>query len=115
MYDLGQRISEYTEELYSDLGLSDLPEEKKADLFARIEEHFHQTILGTLRNLITASHLAAIKTALVEENYEKVGNIVGRYPKLKTLLENKIEEESAKLKLIITEEQKDARQQPVNT
>lgn len=105
MVDLGKKIDEYSEEVFVDLGLTALPEERKAEIFARLQDHLHQAILKELNPLIRSSDLANISAALEEENYQTVDRILKRYPLYKQRLESKIEREFQKLKSILGEEQ----------
>ena len=114
MYHLGEIIDEYTEELFVDLGLTTLPEEKKADLFARIEEHLHKVILDTLAPILGKKYLREIEDALEQENYQALGKIMKRFPLYQDLLEDKIEEEFKKLKKTIIREHLHARETESN-
>lgn len=104
--NVAQKIEEFTEELFVDLGLTMLPEEKKADIFARVEEHFRRAIIGSLRALSPGTDLSRLERALAEERTELLDRALRKYPQHRQAVENKIEEELQKLKLIIAEEQK---------
>lgn len=106
MYDLEKKIDDYTDTLFIDLGLTNLPEENKADIFARVQDHLHKALLETLAPVIRAQELARISDALEQENYQLLSKILEHYPQYKDKIENKIESEMQSLKLIITEEQK---------
>lgn len=109
MYDLDKRIDEYSEELFADLGLVTLPEEKKAEIYARVQEHLHRLILEILTRLLNQREIAKTEEALEQENYHALGKILKRHPKFKNELEQKINQELANLKLTITKEQKNVR------
>ena len=108
-YDLEQKIEDYSEELFVDLGLATLTEETKADLFARVQNHLHQVIVEFLRPRLAAGEIAKINQALNEEDYHSLDMVLKEYPQYKDALETKIDEEFLKLKLTISEEQKNAR------
>lgn len=110
MYDLGKKIDEFSDELYIDLGLADLPEERKADLFARIQEHLHQALLATLRGVLGEKELGEVRTTLDQEDYGRLASILNRYPAHKSEIEKKLETEMQNLKVIISEEQKNERE-----
>lgn len=107
-YDLEKKIDDYSAELFADLGLAILPEDDKADLYARLEDHLHQVILSVLRPLLSASEIAKIKQAFDQEDYHALDEVLKGYPQYKDSLETKIDEEFKKLKLTIAEEQKHA-------
>ena len=108
MYDFDKKIDGNTEELFLDLGLSTLPEEKKAEIFARVQEHIHKVILAVFVKVLSPKELARIKQALEQENYHGVGRILRKYGQFKAEFEDKIDNEFNQLKQTITEEQKDA-------
>lgn len=108
MYDLDKKIDEYSDELFSDLGVVSLSEEKKADIYARVEEHFHRVIVATLTPVLNREQLRQVTDALDQEDYRMLGKILKKYPQHIEELENKIDEEMQSLKLIITEEEKNA-------
>ena len=108
-YDLEKKIDDYSAELFTDLGLASLSEEGKADLYARLEEHLHRAILSVVRPLVEAAEIIKINQALDHEDYYAVGEVLRSYPQYKNNLESKIDEEFNKLRLIIVEEQKNAR------
>ena len=107
MYDFDRRIDEYTEELFVDLGVTSLPEEKKAEIFARVQEHLRKVILEVSAQVLSHKELAKIKQGLEQENYHEVGKILKRRGQFKSELEDKIDSEFNQLKLKIIEEQKD--------
>lgn len=106
---LGEKIDQYSDELFADLGLATLSEEEKADIFARLEEHLHKVILEMIASVATAHELAKIEQALDGENYREVGRLLEQFKELKNKLEQKIEQEFQILKLTIAEEQKHAK------
>ena len=110
--NVAQKVEEFTEELFVDLGLAALPEEKKADIFARVEEHFRQAIIGSLRELTPRADVSRLERALSEERTEALDRLLSKYPQHRQAVENKIEEELQKLKLIIAEEQNDGQGDP---
>lgn len=112
MYSLDQKIEEYTEEAFADLGLASLSEEKKADIFARIQEQFQKAILTTLRGAIRPEDLAAIEGALEQENFEALTAALKRHPQFREELEKKIQKEFDQIKLTIAEEQKNGQDEP---
>lgn len=107
-YDLEKKIEEYSEEVFVDLGLATLSEDVKADLYARVQEHLHKVIISVLEPLIAPEELAKVQQALDQEDYHAVNTSLARYPQYKEALETKIDEEFNKLKLTMTEEQKNA-------
>ncbi|OGE79215.1 MAG: hypothetical protein A2751_04450 [Candidatus Doudnabacteria bacterium RIFCSPHIGHO2_01_FULL_46_14] len=107
-YDLEQKIEDYSEELFSDLGLASLSEDDKADLFARVQEHLHQVIVEVLRPLLPAPEITKMKQSLNQEDYHALDLVLAAYPQHKEAMEAKIDEEFEKLKLTIAEEQKNA-------
>lgn len=107
-YDLGQKIEDYSEELFNDLGVATLSEDDKADLYARVQEHLHQVIVKILHPLLPPAEIAKIKQSLGQEDYHALNRILANYPQYKDTLETKIDEEFKKLKLTIAEEQKNA-------
>lgn len=108
MFSLSKKIEEFTDELFADLGLTAEAEEKKADLFARIEDQFHRAILDTLRPRMSRGELAAVELALTQESYNDLENLLKKYPQFFEVLENKIQTKLDQLKLTIAQEQKDA-------
>jgi len=108
MYDFEKKIDASTEELFLDLGLSGLPEEKKAEIFARVQDHIHKVILEVFGKALKSRELARIKQALEQENYHGVSRILKKHGQLKNDLEDKIDKEFDQLKQTITEEQKHA-------
>lgn len=108
MYNLDKQIDEYSEELFADLGLAILPEEQKADLYARVQEHLHAVIIELLRPMVRPDELTSLHAALEQEDYRVLGRTLKRYSQLKKPLEDKIEAEFQKLKLTIAEELKHA-------
>ncbi|OGE76935.1 MAG: hypothetical protein A3C85_01345 [Candidatus Doudnabacteria bacterium RIFCSPHIGHO2_02_FULL_48_21] len=110
-YDLEQKIEDYSEELFIDLGLATLTEETKADLFARVQNHLHQVIAEIVKQYLPAPDVTKINQALSEEDYRALDVVLKNYPQYKEQLETKIDEEFAKLKQTISEEQTNARLQ----
>lgn len=108
MKNLNKKIDEYSEELFADLGLVSLAEEKKADLYARIQEHLHRVILETLKKVLNEGEISRIHNALEQEDYRTLNKLLKKYPQYKDILEERIETEFLNLKLIIAEEQKNA-------
>lgn len=108
MKNLDKKIEEYSEELFADLGLMALPEEKKADIYARLQEHFHKAILNAAVGKLSDKDLKTTQTALEQEDYAVLAECLRKYTGLQTELEDKIEQEYNALKLIIAEEQKNA-------
>lgn len=106
MYNLDQKIEEYTEELFVDLGLTQIPEDEKAEVFARMREQFHKVILATLSGAVSPHDLSAIEHAMEQENYDELSKIIKRYPQFKNELEEKIQKEFDQIKFAIIEEQK---------
>ncbi len=105
--NLDKKIDEYSEQLFADLGLTNLPEEGKADIYARVQEHLHKSIQETLKSVLRSPHeLVRIGAALEQENYKELSRILKKYPQYKTKLEEEVEKEFQNLKAIITEEQK---------
>lgn len=106
MYNLDKKIEDYSEELFADLGPVALPEEKKADLYARVQEHLHRVIVEVLTGRLAEGEMARAHSALEHEDYRALSRILKRYPQYKDQLEEKIAAEFKNLKLTIAEEQK---------
>ena len=107
-YNLEKQVDEYSEELFLDLGLAAVPEEEKAEIYARLQEHLHKVILDTLRPALKRQDTAGLERALEEENYHRLDKILKRHPGNKELLEKNLDRAFQNLKLIMTEEQKNA-------
>lgn len=105
-YDLGKKIDEYSDELYFDLGLTGLPEEEKADIYARVQEHMHAVILMALRQMIGPAETEKIHEDFEREDYRSLRRALKKFPKFVQELDNKIKDELGQLKLTIAEEQK---------
>ncbi len=106
MYDLEKEIQNYSDDLFTDLGLAALSEDRKADVFARLQEHLHRVILETLRPVMTADETLEIEELLEQEDYHEFALAIRKHSEKKQELEEKISEEFEKLKLIILEEQR---------
>ena len=106
--DLGKKIEEYGDELFLDIGLANLPEEQKAEIYARLEDHLHEVIVSHFSKLLEKRALRAIRNALDQEDYRLLGKILKKYPQHAAALEAKVKQEFDSLKLIIAEEQKNA-------
>ena len=109
MYQLDKKIDEYSESLFTDLGLSNLKEEEKADIYARVQEHIHSIMFQTLTPVISAKDITSIREHIAQENYRKLEEVLHRYPKAHEQLEKKIQDEYNNLKTIISEELKHGR------
>ena len=105
---LDQKIDEYLEELFLDLGLSTLTEEEKADMYARIQQRLHQVILQTLSPVAGSDQGEKLRLALEAEDYEALNTILESYPQFEDELQNRIDQEFANFRLIIQEEQRNA-------
>lgn len=108
MYDLGKEIDEYSEELFADLGPVPLPEEKKADIYARLKERLHRVIANTFEPVLKAEEFNRIHQALDQEDYRSLARILKRYSQFISALKGRVESEFKNLKLTIAEEQKNA-------
>lgn len=108
MQDLNKQIEEYTDELFAELGPVTLPEERKADLFARIEEHLHAAILRELAPTLSKAEHQRLKTGLEQGDYAVLKRILKTSPEFKKILDDRLDIEFRSLKLIISEEQKNA-------
>lgn len=106
MFDFAKKITEYSDELFTDLGMEAFPEEEKAEIYARVQEHIHQVITDSLRPVVETSLLQKARRALEEENYIAVDKILEKHPKVKTHLEETIDSEFHKFKSMVIEEQK---------
>ena len=111
-YDLEEKIENYSEDLFNDLGLASLDEEGKADLYARVQDNLHRAIAEALKDLLPQSELSKIKQALDQEDYHALDLVLKEYPQYKDTLETKIDEEFKKLKLTIAEEQRNEGSRP---
>lgn len=106
MTNLGEKIDKYADELFTDLGLVDLPEDQRADIFARIEERFEQVVISEISDIISISDRAELKQAFDEQDYEAVERVLNRYPQRLSRLEHKVDLELNRLKDLIAAEQK---------
>ena len=94
--------------MFVDLGLTSLPEEQKAEIFARVQDHIRKVIMEVFAKVLSQKESARMKQALEQENYHGVGRILKKYGQFKNELEDKIDKEFDQLKQTITEEQKHA-------
>lgn len=105
---LGRKIDEFSDELFVDLGLVSLPEEKKAEIYARLQDHLHSVILGSLAKVLSQIQLSEIQAAVDQEDYRRLNKLLKKYPQHLAGLEAKVQQEFDKLKLTIAKEQKNA-------
>ena len=105
MYDLEQKIEDYSRELFVDLGVSNLSEDQKADLYARVQEHFHKVMVEAFSRILNPKELDRLIESLDQEDYEFLKNILQRHPEITPNVEDKIEQEFGRLKMAITKEQ----------
>ena len=105
MYDLEQKIEDYSGELFVDLGVSSLSEEQKADLYARVQEHFHKVMIDLFSPVLNSAQLHQLVESLDQEDYEFLKNVLQKHPEISANLEDRIEREFSRLKLTITQEQ----------
>ena len=110
MRELNKRIEEFSEELYVDLSPVSLPEEVKADIYARIEERLHQVIMDMVSPKLGPQGSGAIKDALDHEDYPGLADLLARHDKLTKEVQDRIEEELKNLKATISQEQQHAGQ-----
>ena len=108
MNDLEEKIEEYADGLFEDLGFTDLPEERKAEIFARVEEHLHNVIVDELSRDLDAVKMEVLKKALSQQDYKVASGVLDMAEK-KVVLENRIERELNQLKAVIKREQRYAR------
>lgn len=108
--ELDKKIDEYSEELFVDLGLTNLPEEKKAEIYARLEDHLHQVILDYLKKVLDNKVTEKVRIALEQEDYRRLASILKRYQRLRTALEEQVQKEFDNLKAVMAEELKHAGQ-----
>lgn len=104
--ELDKKIEEYGDELFTDLGLTNLPEEQKAEIYARLEDHLHEVIISHLSKILEKRTLRTIQNVLDQEDYRYLSKILKKYPQHAAALEEKVKQEFDNLKLIIGEEQK---------
>ena len=97
MNDLEEKIEEYADGLFEDLGFTDLPEERKAEIFARVEEHLHNVIVDELSRDLDAVKMEVLKKALSQQDYKVASGVLDMAEK-KVVLENRIERELNQLK-----------------
>lgn len=109
--ELDKKIDQYSDELFLDLGLTNLPEDKKAEIYARLQDHLHYVIVSSLAKLLKPEELSEIRTAIDQEDYGELNKLLKKYPEHITDLEARVQEEYDSLKLIIAEEQKNAAEQ----
>lgn len=102
---MDKKIEEFSEELFTDLGLSALPEEQKADIYARLQQHLHKVITMILSKVLSQSELEQLYKALEQENYRYLRKVIKKYPQLSAPLEEKIRQEFDNLKSLINKEQ----------
>lgn len=106
MYDLAKKMDEYSDELFLDLGLITSPEEQKADIYARLQDHLHSVVLASFKKVLNRKEMTKLRTALEQEDYRRLNEILKLHPKQQAELEQKIQSEYDRLKLIISKEQK---------
>lgn len=106
--ELDKKIDEFGDELFVDLGLTALPEERRAEIYARLEDHLHQVIIAHLSKILDKRTLRAIENALEQEDYRQLKRILKKYPQHASALEDKVNLEFDRLKLTIAKEQKNA-------
>ena len=107
-YDLEKKIEDFSEDIFSSLGLASLPEDAKADIYARAQERLHRVILAELAPLVPSASMSSIRQAIEQEDYHALDSLLQQYPQYRETLETKIDDDLAGLKLTITEEQKNA-------
>ncbi|MDP3740885.1 MAG: hypothetical protein Q8R08_00990 [bacterium] len=107
---LDKKIDEYSDELFLDLGLVNLPEDQKAEIYARLQDHLHNVILQSLAKVISHVELGEIRQVIDQEDYPRLSMLLKNYPQHTVDLKERIQEEFDRLKLIIAEEQKNAYQ-----
>jgi|SRR3990167_9979769 len=105
---LNEKIDEYSEGLFVDLGLSDLPEDRKAEIYARVQDHLHQVMFSMLAPHIGPAEISDLRLAVEAEDYDKLEKILNRHPQYRAELETTMEQEFNNLKNVIAEEQKNA-------
>ena len=110
MREFNKRIEEFSEELYADLSPVPLPEEVKADIYARIEERLHQVIMDIVSPKLGSVGSSAIKDALDHEDYPRLSDMLSRHDKLTQEVQHRIEEELKNSKVTISQEQQHAGQ-----
>jgi len=109
MNDLEEKIEEYADGLFEDLGFSDLPEERKAEIFARVEERLHKVIVDELSADLDSSKMEILKKALSQQDYKIASGILDMTEK-KDILKRRIERELNQLKKVIEKEQRYVRE-----
>jgi len=107
-YDLEKKIEDFSEEIFTDLGLATLSEDDKADVYARVQDSLHKVILAELRPLLPKEALSEIRLAIEQEDYYALDSILDQYPQFKETLDDKIDEDLENLKSTISEEQSHA-------
>ena len=107
--ELDKKIDQYSDELYVDLGLIDLPEDKKAEIYARLQDHLHRVILDTLSKVLHTKRIKEIEALMEQEDYGKLAKVLRKYPQHAEQLEQKVQDEFDKLRVTILEEQQHAK------
>ena len=107
-YDLEKTIEDFSEEIFADLGLASLTEDDKADVYARVQARLHHVILRELAQVAPSDSMGKIRGAMEQEDYHALDALLEQYPQYQETLQAKIDEELAKLKFTISEEQKHA-------
>lgn len=107
--NLAEKIDNYTDELYADLGLVEMTDEQKAHVFARVEEHLYQAISSGL-SYVESKDKKELQVALEQQNYSAAMEVVARYPASAHLVEKAVDRELKKIKFLIIEEQNNARE-----
>ena len=108
---LGEKIEDYVDELFSDLGLVDLPEEQKAQVFARVEERLHQVVMEKVKADLPTGQFEVLKKALEQQDYKVAAGILDLSPEKKTVLEKSVEHELNNLRGVIAKERRYAREE----
>jgi len=106
MEDLGHKIEEYVDELFDDLGPTELPEDKKADIFARVEERLHKLILNRAGPGLPRDKAGALASALQQQDYAAADKLLKLASNDTNSLNRAIDQEMKEFKQIIEKEQK---------
>ena len=110
MTDLTEKIEKYTDGLFEDLGPTELSEERKADIFARVEERLQKVIISEAQRELPLKQRDILNKALEQQDYVVVSGMLNLSEERKARLENKIEHELNQLRSVIRKEQRYVRE-----
>jgi len=108
MAGIKEKIENYIDELYFDLRVAGMPDDRQADLFARVQENFFRVFLEVIKKSANSSDLKRVRRALEQEDFPVIDKILSEHPSALTRLEKRVDSELEKLKMTIIREQENA-------